>query len=167
MEFVDEEVMNMLNLEASALEMATIGYFQEKKGNKPKGSPIRVFATSDSGRPQTHIHLKSKDGKFCSCIKLDAPEYFFHDLYVDRLSNSQLEALLAFFKGPPSATGMTVGGVTYKLKTQWDYTILQWNMENEFYPEVCFPVSKDAQGYAIVPPMPDYAKINLQQRVRV
>ena len=48
----------------------------------------------------------------------------------------------------------------YKLKTMWDYTILDWNRENEDYPERLFDLETDDDGYLIPPQMPDYTKLS-------
>ena len=163
MKFVPKHINDKLNrdLEHSAYEMATVGYFYEKKGNKPKGEPIKVSVTDDCGKPQVHVHLTRRKGELLNCcIKLDSPEYFDHGLYKDFLSNEQINLLIEFFKSTPRQPVFNFNGESYKLRTNWDYTIIQWNEENQLSPKVWIDIGKDENGYIITPPMPDYTKLN-------
>ena len=160
MDNIENELFEALERrDSSAYEMATVGYFQEKKGNKPKGELIRVFTTSDSDRPQVHVHLKSLNGGLLSCIKLDKPEYFLHDVYQDKLSTEQIEALIDFFNSKPSAPEFVLNDILYKLHNQWDYTVIQWNLENINCPKICLPIGLGKDGYIITPQMPDYTQL--------
>lgn len=162
MEFVDKNVNEILNLELehSAYEMATVGYFYEKKGNKPKGDPIKVSVTDDCGKPQVHVHLTRTKGKVLGCcLKLDAPEYFDHGVYRDLLTPEQIRLLIEFFNAPSRQPIFNFNGETYKLRTNWDYTVIQWNEENQLNPKVWMKLGRDENGYIIAPPMPDYTKL--------
>ena len=163
MELVEKEVNEILNdeLGCPSYEMATVGYFYEKKGNKPQSDPIKVSVTDDAGKPQVHVHLIRKTGKSLKCcIKLDAPEYFSHGQYTDHLSKDQIKCLIDFFKSKPDQPRFSFNHTEYKLRTNWDYTVIQWNVENQLTPNVWIPISIDKSGYIITPEMPDYTKLN-------
>lgn len=145
-----------------AMEMSTIGRFQEKnKSGKPKSGYIKVQVTSDSGFPQVHVHLaRTRSDALWSCVKLDKAEYFLHDKYRSKLTREQVAGLVDFFNSTTDVPEIRFQGKMYKLKTMWDYTILDWNRENEDYPERLFDLETDNEGYLIPPQMPDYTKLN-------
>ena len=43
-----------------------------------------------------------------------------------------------------------------KIRTNWDYTVVQWNNEN---PTNEMKIMRGDDGYVITPPMPDYTKL--------
>ena len=43
-----------------------------------------------------------------------------------------------------------------KIRTNWDYTVVQWNNEN---PTNEMKIMQGDDGYVITPPMPDYTKL--------
>lgn len=143
----------------SLFEMATVGYFSEKSG-EGSGSLIKVMITSDGGRPQAHVHITRKKGNHIyTCIKLDKAEYFLHDKYKDKLTKDQVESLMKFFNSPSDQPVYRFMGKDYKLKTQWDFTVIQWNVENQLYKKVWLPVGIDNEGYIISPQIPDYSTL--------
>lgn len=46
---------------------------------------LRFFAWQRGERAIPHIHFISKDETIKGAIKLDVAEYYFHDIYVDKL----------------------------------------------------------------------------------
>ena len=93
----------MLNKDLGiAMEMSTIGRFQEKnKSGKPRSGFIKVQVTSDSGFPQVHVHLvRTGSNALRSCVKLDKAEYFLHDKYRSKLTREQIVGLVDFFNSP-------------------------------------------------------------------
>ena len=154
MDQIERELYEQINKEHSVYEMATVGYFQELKGNKPKGEKLKVF-TSDDGYPQVHVHIwdTSTNGKKVSvCVKLDRPEYFIHTTAKDTFTDEQLSAFLKFMKTPYQGPLQYKGA---KIQTMWDYTVVQWNLENSDH--LLSIEVKD--GFVITPPMPDYTKL--------
>ena len=142
-------------------EVATVGYFYDEQEDMTKGDPIKVSVTDDAGKPQVHVHLIRKTGKSLKCcIKLDAPEYFSHGQYTDHLSKDQIKCLIDFFKSKPDQPRFSFNHTEYKLRTNWDYMVIQWNVENQLTPNVWIPISIDKSGYIITPEMPDYTKLN-------
>lgn len=155
----EEKVNDILNKELGVYEMATVGHFIVSKGGKPKSEPIKVFVTDDAGRPQVHVHVRSASGRPNSCLSLTEPKYFLHDRAQDKLTTKQLEALVEFFNSPSSQPVFTFNGIEYKLRTQWDYTVIQWNVENQLYPNVWLTISRDRDGYLVSPEMPNYLEL--------
>lgn len=152
----EDDIIEML--EQPAFEMATVGKFQVSKGNKPKGRQLKVFTTSDA-HPQVHVHIwdtATKGNKVNICVRLDKPEYFVHDRAKDKFSKDELSAFIKFMQSPSSQPIFSQDGVSYKLKTQWDWTIMQWNAENE---DARIPIDRADDGYLIAPEMPDYSKL--------
>lgn len=87
-----------------------------------------------------HFEIRSKDGKFKSCMKLYEPEYYFRDNpEFKKLNNKQLNELIKHLKSPDEI-GSNVHGC---LHTYW----LHFNdlKKYEHYNE----------GYI----MPDYSKL--------
>ena len=157
------------DLGIAVVEMATVGRFQFKKKNgKPSSEMIKVFTTSDGGYSQVHVHsrderLRTSDRKktskqFHTCIMLDRPEYFLHDTAMNKFEDrDQIQSMIDFFNSPSKQRVFTVGNTEYRLRTMWDYTIATWNEEN---PYQAMPISKDEDGYIVVPKMPDYMKLS-------
>ncbi len=155
MDRVEKELIEQMKKEGYVFEMATVGYFQEIKENKPKGDRLKVFTTSDKGFPQVHVHIgddSTMGAELNICIKLDKPEYFIHDKSSGKFTKSQLEAFIKFMKTPYHGPLQYNGA---KIPTMWDYTIVQWNLEN---PEHEIPI-EEKDGFVITPPMPDYTKL--------
>ena len=137
------------------IEMATVGRFIARKGNKPKGAERKVFTTSDT-MPTVHVHVwdTNTNGKELSvCVRLDKPEYFIHDSATDTFSKDDLEGFINFMKSDYNGK-MEYDGC--KIRTNWDYTVVQWNNEN---PTNEMKIMRGDDGYVITPPMPDYTKL--------
>jgi hypothetical protein len=151
-----EEILKRLREKNCIHEMATVGRFTVKKGNNPKSNKYTVFTTSDSNMPQVHVHIKNTEENIYVCLKLDKPEYFSHGNYRDKLDSNQIASLIDFFNSKSSQRIYSIDNVEYKLRTQWEYTIALWNVEN---PNQQIKISKDESGYIVVPPMPNYNKL--------
>lgn len=151
------EIIERLQYNHLLEEMATVGRFVVSRKGKPKSGEYKVFTTSDSGRPQVHVHIKSESGDVHACLKLDKPEYFSHGVAKDELNKEQLESFVEFLNSPSKQRVFTVGNTEYKLRTYWDYTVATWNEEN---PKCMMPVGIDSEGYIVTPDIPDYLSLN-------
>ena len=91
--------------------------------------------------------------KFHSCIRLGAPTYISCMNEGSSLSNDEIHELVHFMESEYH------GHTSYrkhKIRTMWDYTVVQWNNEN---PSNEMEITEGDDGYIVTPPMPDYTKL--------
>lgn len=149
--------MKIAKSKESLSETATVGYFSEEK-TKGANSLIRVAVPSDGGSQARVYIAKCKGNRILGCIKLDKAEYFYPDRYKGLIKN-QLSALIDFFNLPSEQPVYTFQGKGYKLRTQWDYTVILWNSEKRLNKKAWLPIGIDKDGYIVSPPMPDYSTL--------
>ncbi len=138
--------------------IATVGRFYEKDGNGNRlGKPIKVQIIEREKSPHVQI-LRANDGLRAS-VKLDKPEYLHCKLHTQKLTEAQIDGLIDFFNSPSDFPVVRLDGVTYKLKTMWDYTIVAWNRESDD-DRSRFELQIDGDGYLISPQMPNYTNLD-------
>lgn len=149
--------MKIAKSKESLSETATVGYFYEEK-RKGANSFIRVAVPSDGRKPARVYIAKCKGNLILGCIKLDKAEYFLPDHYKG-LIKKQLTSLIDFLNSPSEQPVCTFQGKEYKLRTQWDHTVILWNSENRLNKKALLPIGMNNNGYIVSPSMPDYSTL--------
>lgn len=144
----------------AAGEIATIDYYGQKVGEAQMWTGFKAFVTSDTGQlPHIHIDQLSGDRKKV-CVYMLQPKYFTHAIYPDRFTTKELKEFDTFlrsnYRSKLEGTEPWTG-IKYRIQTNWEYAIYQWNIENLMAGKIDLPVNDD--GYVIFPKQPDFTKM--------
>ncbi|MCM1322907.1 MAG: hypothetical protein NC218_01840 [Acetobacter sp.] len=158
-DFSDEEIIDMIE-EAPACEMATVGFYGQKKGDTQYKTGYRVLVTSD-GYPQSHIHIEERSNERKHiCVKMTESAYFSHGGWPDIMSVADTRDFDAFlrskFRDPQV---LVLNGVKYRIETYWHYAVYQWKAEN-IGTKDDLPLDIDKDGFVVFPKQPDYRNLN-------
>lgn len=157
MRYTDEQIIDMLF--QPAMEMASIGYFGQKRGDVQCKTGFKVTVTSD-GHPQSHMHIYSSALDKRVCVKMTKAAYFAHDKWPHHFTRREAEQFDAFLRTPYKyPQEFKIGKSIYKVETYWDYAIYQWKLENDVIKSDDLSVEQDEQGYVVFPEQPDYTKL--------
>ena len=129
--------------------MATIGKFYS-----PSTHWKYVVAVMNRGwQDSPHVYVLDEDElgeEVKVAIRLEEPKYYYTGS--DKFTTEEIEDFIAFMQSPYTGK-LQVGNA--KIRTMWDYTILQWNLE---FPEQQFELT-EKDGYIVTIPMPDYMRM--------
>ena len=111
--------------------MARVGY----------SGGLEVYVnTNDSGNiPHFHLRREGEWGKFHTCIKIESPEYFWHEGKRGVLNSGQRKALVEFMKSP-----VGINKYANRFENNWELICFMWDINNSD-----MQISNDAT-------MPDY-----------
>ena len=97
--------------------MARVGY----------SDGLEVYVnTNDAGNiPHFHLRKESEWGKFHTCIKIESPEYFWHEGKRGTLNSKQRKALVEFMNSP-----VGISKYADRFENNWELVCFLWDINN-------------------------------------
>lgn len=89
------------------------------------GSEIAVLLVIGSERRKPHFHISINHVVFTG-IRLDVPDYCFHEESQRFLSHEQREAMIQFLKSDPYANRENC--TVRRESTVWEWLVFEWNV---------------------------------------
>lgn len=100
--------------EANLGEMARVGFIE---GNRK----FEVYVWTDDGGNIPHVHVRSIDRSFETCVKLTKAEYFHHGNYKGEFNSKEKKAFYKFMKAKSK---------NERYSTNYEYACSMWNDNN-------------------------------------